>query len=394
MRLKKYLFLLCIPMSGWAQQVPSTMLLQDGIHHWNLLHPNRSYMRYAETDYENIADNLIAYQNLDGGWLKNIDWLGVLNSDSVKATLNDFEKQSTLDNRNTFSQIEYLADTYVLTNKLKYRLAVEKGLDYLLDTQKENGGWRGWDVDAVTFNDDVTTGAIELCRNILQGDKSFLWLDKKYLDKIKIAYIRGINLKNCFKRMIDCCLAMVAIVVLSPVMAAVAVLLAVANKGAGVVFTQTRPGKNGRLFKVMKFKTMTDERDENGNLLPDAQRLTKTGKFIRSTSLDELPQLFNVLKGDMALIGPRPLLPQYLPLYSKEQARRHDVRPGITGWAQVHGRNAISWKKKFELDVWYVDHCSFWLDLKIILLTVKKVVVREGITKEGQATTEFFNGNN
>lgn len=194
--------------------------------------------------------------------------------------------------------------------------------------------------------------------------------------------------------MIDCCLAMVAIVVLSPVMAAVAVLLAVANKGAGVVFTQTRPGKNGRLFKVMKFKTMTDERDENGNLLPDAQRLTKTGKFIRSTSLDELPQLFNVLKGDMALIGPRPLLPQYLPLYSKEQARRHDVRPGITGWAQVHGRNAISWKKKFELDVWYVDHCSFWLDLKIILLTVKMVVVREGITKEGQATTEFFNGNN
>ena len=200
--------------------------------------------------------------------------------------------------------------------------------------------------------------------------------------------------KNCFKRMIDCCLAMVAIVVLSPVMAAVAVLLAVANKGAGVVFTQTRPGKNGRLFKVMKFKTMTDERDENGNLLPDAQRLTKTGKFIRSTSLDELPQLFNVLKGYMALIGPRPLLPQYLPLYSKEQARRHDVRPGITGWAQVHGRNAISWKKKFELDVWYVDHCSFWLDLKIILLTVKKVVVREGITQEGQATAEYFNGNN
>lgn len=194
MRLKKYLFLLCIPMSGWAQQVPSTMLLQDGIHHWNLLHPNRSYMRYAETDYEKIADNLIAYQNLDGGWLKNIDWLGVLNSDSVKATLNDFEKQSTLDNRNTFSQIEYLADTYVLTNKLKCRLAVEKGLDYLLDTQKENGGWRGWDVDAVTFNDDVTTGALELCRNILQGDKSFLWLDQKYLDKIKIAYTRGINL--------------------------------------------------------------------------------------------------------------------------------------------------------------------------------------------------------
>lgn len=200
--------------------------------------------------------------------------------------------------------------------------------------------------------------------------------------------------RNCFKRMIDCCLAAAGIVVLWPVMAVVAVLLAIANKGAGIVFTQTRPGKNGKLFKVMKFKTMTDERDGEGNLLPDAQRLTKMGKFVRSTSLDELPQLFNVLKGDMALIGPRPLLPQYLPLYSKEQARRHDVRPGITGWAQVHGRNAISWKKKFELDVWYVDHCSFWLDLKIILLTVKKVVIREGITQEGQATSEFFNGKN
>lgn len=200
--------------------------------------------------------------------------------------------------------------------------------------------------------------------------------------------------KNCFKRIIDCCLAIVAIAVLWPVVVAVAILLAVANKGAGIVFTQTRPGKNGKLFKVIKFKTMTDERDEKGNLLPDAQRLTKTGKFIRSTSLDELPQLFNVLKGDMALIGPRPLLPQYLPLYSAEQARRHEVRPGITGWAQVHGRNEISWKRKFELDVWYVDHCSFQLDLKIILLTVKKVVVREGITKEGQATTEFFDGNN
>lgn len=200
--------------------------------------------------------------------------------------------------------------------------------------------------------------------------------------------------KNCFKRMIDCCLAMVAIVVLSPVMAAVAVLLAVANKGAGVVFTQTRPGKNGRLFKVMKFKTMTDERDENGNLLPDAQRLTKTGKFIRSTSLDELPQLFNVLKGDMALIGPRPLLPQYLPLYSKEQARRHDVRPGITGWAQVHGRNAISWKKKFELDVWYVDHCSLWLDIKIIFMTVKKVLFRENINNDAVATMYPFDGTN
>lgn len=200
--------------------------------------------------------------------------------------------------------------------------------------------------------------------------------------------------KNCLKRVIDCCLSLIAVVVLLPVMIVVALLLAVANKGAGVFFTQTRPGKHARLFKVLKFKTMTDERDVQGNLLPDAQRLTRTGRFIRSTSLDELPQLLNVLKGDMALIGPRPLLPQYLPLYSKEQARRHEVRPGITGWAQVHGRNDISWKKKFELDVWYVDHCSFWLDVKIVGLTVKKVFAREGISKTGQATTEFFNGHN
>ena len=148
------------------------------------------------------------------------------------------------------------------------------------------------------------------------------------------------------------------------------------------------------MFKVTKFKTMTDERDADGNLLPDADRLTNVGRFVRSTSIDELPQLINVLKGDMALIGPRPLLVQYLPLYSKEQARRHDVRPGITGWAQVNGRNAISWTKKFELDVWYVDHCSFWLDVKIIFLTIKKVFVREGISQEGQATMEFFTGNN
>lgn len=200
--------------------------------------------------------------------------------------------------------------------------------------------------------------------------------------------------KNCLKRIVDCCLALIAVIVLLPVMGVVALLLAIANKGAGVFFTQTRPGKDARLFKVLKFKTMTDERDAQGNLLPDAQRLTRTGRFIRSTSLDELPQLLNVLKGDMALIGPRPLLPQYLPLYSKEQARRHEVRPGITGWAQVHGRNDISWKKKFELDVWYVDHCSFWLDVKIVMLTVKKVLVREGISKTGQATTEFFNGHN
>lgn len=200
--------------------------------------------------------------------------------------------------------------------------------------------------------------------------------------------------KNYLKRAIDFCLALLAVMLIWPVMLVVAVVLALSNKTFRVIFTQLRPGKNGKLFKVMKFKTMTDARDENGLLLPDAQRLTKMGRLVRSTSLDELPQLLNVLKGDMALIGPRPLLPQYLPLYNAEQARRHEVRPGITGWAQVNGRNDISWKKKFELDVWYVDHCSFLLDLQIVLLTIKKVIIREGITKEGQATTEYFNGNN
>lgn len=200
--------------------------------------------------------------------------------------------------------------------------------------------------------------------------------------------------KNYLKRAIDFCLALLAVMLIWPVMLVVAVVLALSNKTFRVIFTQLRPGKNGKLFKVMKFKTMTDARDENGHLLPDAQRLTKMGRLVRSTSLDELPQLLNVLKGDMALIGPRPLLPQYLPLYNAEQARRHEVRPGITGWAQVNGRNDISWKKKFELDVWYVDHCSFLLDLQIVLLTIKKVIIREGITKEGQATTEYFNGNN
>lgn len=167
-----------------------------------------------------------------------------------------------------------------------------------------------------------------------------------------------------------------------------------ANKGAGAFFTQARPGKDGKLFKVIKFKSMTDERDEHGQLLPDAERLTAVGRFIRSTSLDELPQLLNVLKGDMALIGPRPLLPQYLPLYSKEQVRRHEVRPGITGWAQVHGRNAINWTEKFKLDVWYVDHVSLLVDLEVVFLTIKKVLKREGISQEGQATMEMFNGNN
>lgn len=200
--------------------------------------------------------------------------------------------------------------------------------------------------------------------------------------------------KHCLKRVFDFLFALVALLVLWPVLLLITVGLHVANKGAGAFFFQERPGRYGKLFRVIKFKTMTDERDAQGNLLPDAERLTRIGKIVRSLSIDELPQLVNVLKGDMALIGPRPLLPQYLPLYSKEQARRHEVRPGITGWAQVHGRNAISWTKKFELDVWYVDHCSFLLDVKIFFLTIKKVIVREGISQEGQATMEYFNGKN
>lgn len=198
----------------------------------------------------------------------------------------------------------------------------------------------------------------------------------------------------CFKRLIDFIVVFCALAVLWPVLFVMAILLHFANKGAGAFFLQERPGKNGRIFKVIKFKTMTDKRDEKGNLLPDEKRLTQIGKFVRSTSIDELPQLINVLKGDMALIGPRPLLPQYLPLYSKEQARRHEVRPGITGWAQVNGRNAISWIKKFELDVWYVDHCSFLFDLKILFLTIKKVFVREGISSDTSVTMEPFTGNN
>ncbi len=200
---------------------------------------------------------------------------------------------------------------------------------------------------------------------------------------------------SCFlKRFIDFVIVFFVLAVIWPILLFMAVWLHSANKGAGVFFTQERPGKHGKIFKVIKFKTMTDERDGSGNLLPDERRLTKIGKFIRSASVDELPQLINVLKGDMALIGPRPLLPQYLPLYSREQARRHEVRPGITGWAQVNGRNAISWSKKFELDVWYVDHCSFLLDLKIILLTIKKVFVREGISSDTSVTMEPFTGNN
>lgn len=197
-----------------------------------------------------------------------------------------------------------------------------------------------------------------------------------------------------FKQIIDFIIVFCVLFVIWPILLLITIWLHFANKGAGAFFTQERPGKNGRIFKVIKFKTMTDERDADGNLLPDAERLTKVGRFVRSTSIDELPQLINVLKGDMALIGPRPLLPKYLPLYSKEQARRHEVRPGITGWAQVNGRNTISWAKKFELDVWYVDHCSLSTDLKIIIMTVMKVLKREGINSATAATMEAFNGNN
>ena len=200
--------------------------------------------------------------------------------------------------------------------------------------------------------------------------------------------------KHFFKRVIDFTIALIALLIIWPILLIVALWLHFANKGAGAFFFQERPGLHGKIFKVIKFKTMTDERDAEGNLLPDADRLTKVGKFVRSTSIDELPQLINVLKGDMALIGPRPLLVQYLPLYSKEQARRHEVRPGISGWAQCHGRNAISWTEKFKLDVWYVDHCTLWTDLKVIFITIKKVLCRADISQEGRATMEAFNGHN
>lgn len=200
--------------------------------------------------------------------------------------------------------------------------------------------------------------------------------------------------KYFFKRLFDFIISLIALLLIGWFLVIVAIWLHYANKGAGAFFTQERPGKNARIFKVIKFKTMTDERDENGELLPDEVRLTKVGKFVRSTSIDELPQLINVLKGDMALIGPRPLLPEYLPLYSKEQARRHEVRPGISGWAQCHGRNAISWTEKFKLDVWYVDHCTFWTDIKIIFITIKNVLLRKDINSETAATMEAFNGNN
>ena len=200
--------------------------------------------------------------------------------------------------------------------------------------------------------------------------------------------------RHFLKRFFDFWISLIALICISPILIVVTIWLHFANKGAGAFFFQARPGKDGKIFKVIKFKTMTDERDASGNLLPDADRLTRVGTFVRSTSIDELPQLINVLKGNMALIGPRPLLVQYLPLYSKEQMRRHDVRPGISGWAQCHGRNQISWTEKFKLDVWYVDHLSLLTDLKVIFITIKKVLFREDINSDNDATMEDFNGTN
>ena len=202
--------------------------------------------------------------------------------------------------------------------------------------------------------------------------------------------------KHFCKRFLDFWMSLIALICLSPILLMLTIWLHYANKGAGAFFVQERPGKDAKIFKVIKFKTMTDERDADGKLLPDAQRLTRVGSLVRSLSLDELPQLYNVLKGDMALIGPRPLLVEYLPLYTEEQSRRHEVRPGITGWAQCHGRNAISWADKFKLDVWYVDHCSLWTDIKVILVTIKKVILREDINQIGGewATMDPFNGHN
>jgi lipopolysaccharide/colanic/teichoic acid biosynthesis glycosyltransferase len=199
--------------------------------------------------------------------------------------------------------------------------------------------------------------------------------------------------RHFFKRLIDFSFALLGLIIISPLFLLLWIWLSIANKGAGAFFVQERPGKHERIFKVIKFKTMTDERDAKGNLLPDAVRLTRIGKFVRSTSLDEIPQLLNVIKGDMALIGPRPLLVQYLPLYNETQRRRHEVRPGITGWAQVNGRNAISWQEKFAYDVWYVDHLSLSLDIKILLKTIEKVFKREGINSGNTTTMKPFKGN-
>lgn len=200
--------------------------------------------------------------------------------------------------------------------------------------------------------------------------------------------------KHFFKRLFDILISSIALLCIGWFILLVAIFLHFANKGAGAFFFQERPGKDEKIFKVIKFKTMTDERDAEGNLLPDEKRLTKVGRFVRSTSVDELPQLINVFKGDMSLIGPRPLLVQYLPLYNAEQKRRHEVRPGISGWAQCHGRNAISWTEKFKLDVWYVDHCTLWTDIRVIFITIKNVLMRKDINSATAATMEAFNGNN
>lgn len=200
--------------------------------------------------------------------------------------------------------------------------------------------------------------------------------------------------KHFFKRILDLFISGIALLCIGWFLILVAIFLHFVNKGAGAFFFQERPGKDERIFKVIKFKTMTDKRDAEGHLLPDAQRLTKVGKFVRSTSIDELPQLINVFKGDMSLIGPRPLLVSYLPLYSDEQHRRHEVRPGISGWAQCHGRNAISWTEKFKLDVWYVDHCTLWTDIKVIFITIKNVLIRKDVDFANAAELQAFNGSN
>ena len=200
--------------------------------------------------------------------------------------------------------------------------------------------------------------------------------------------------KHFFKRVLDILISSIVLILIGWFLIIISIFLHFANKGAGAFFFQERPGKDEKIFKVIKFKTMTDERDAEGKLLPDAQRLTKVGGFVRSTSIDELPQLINVFKGDMSLIGPRPLLVQYLPLYSAEQKRRHEVRPGISGWAQCHGRNAISWTEKFKLDVWYVDHCTLWTDIRVIFITIKNVLMRKDINSATAATMEAFDGKN
>lgn len=200
--------------------------------------------------------------------------------------------------------------------------------------------------------------------------------------------------KIYIKRLLDILISSFVLLLIGWLLFLITVFLHFANKGAGAFFMQERPGKDEKIIKVIKFKTMTDEKDAEGKLLPDAQRLTKVGKFVRSTSIDELPQLINVFRGDMSLVGPRPLLVKYLPLYSEEQHRRHEVRPGITGWAQCHGRNAISWTEKFKLDVWYVDHCTLWTDIQVIFITIKNVLMRKDINSATTATMEAFNGNN